>query len=528
MTLAKRVFALSGWRGRGLDVLIGGLAVLGHAPFHIWPITLIALAFLMNRLDAARAVRSSGFSRGFWFALGYFLFGTFWIGSAFIVRGPEFIPVMPPMILGLAALLSLFWGLAGWAYIRLSGKHPVRWLALAGLLMMAEFARGNLLSGFPWNLPGYIFKSGSPLSQIAAFIGVYGLSFLVFIMAACIAPVLSRSKSWGGLALCAGLIAGLWGFGAIRLSQAVITVDTSATIRIVQVPFSQKDKFDRAKSIGIVNDFIRMSAEPGIDDITHLIWPEGAVVGLALENTPLLEAMGNVLTANDITPPFWLLNSLRVETKPMPDSAPRDYYYNTSAIIAYDAQGYPALVGFNDKTRLVPFGEYFPGGRWVEELGSKTLSTSLASITPAPQKILSQFPGLPPVSPQICYEIIFPGLTPRPRSGPRAQWILNQSNDAWYGRSIGPAQHANIAAYRAIEEGMPVVRSASNGVSGLVDPYGRYSEKLGPQDLGVLDIQLPKALSRSHLPRQHVLLLFLIITAATAISILISKRDKQT
>ena len=126
-------------------MLIGALAVLGHAPFHLWPVTIVCFAILMNRLDFARNKSAGGFGRGFWFGLGYFLFGTFWIGSAFIVRGPEFIPAMPPMILGLAALLAFFWGITGWLYTRLFGSGLLRWAGLAALLTIAEFARGHVL-----------------------------------------------------------------------------------------------------------------------------------------------------------------------------------------------------------------------------------------------------------------------------------------------------------------------------------------------------------------------------------------------
>lgn len=518
----------SGWRGRGLDVLIGGGAVLGHAPFHIWPLALLCFAAFMSRLDHARFTGKGGFGRGFWCGLGYFLFGTFWIGSAFIVRGPEFIPAMPPMILGLAALLAFFWAMAGWLYLKSAGAGYARWIYLATLLTLAEYARGHLFGGLPWNLPGYIFEGGGAMSQSAAFLGIYGLSCLVLLLSAMLAKLLTEGWHTASAGFCAVLIVTTFGFGHARLSQSQSAFVDDMNIRIVQVPFSQKDKFDRDKSISIVNDFLRLSVEPGLSNITHLVWPEGAVVGMALENKPLLDAMGRLLTGETETPPYWLLNSLRYELQPVPGKPPREHYYNTSAVVAFDSDGIPAVTRLNDKKRLVPFGEFFPGGRWVEELGSKTLSTSLASITPAPQKELAKFPGAPVLSPQICYEIIFSRFTPRPDGAPRAEWILNQSNDAWYGKSVGPAQHANIAAYRAIEEAIPVIRSASNGVSGVIDPYGRYTHKLGAQDRGVLDVRLPKALPRSGLSKHHNNLLFLIILIIGGISMAVSRRHTST
>lgn len=499
MTIVQRGLTLTGWRGRGLDMFIGAVAVLGHAPFHIWPVTLLCFAYLMVRLDDARRIHKNGFSRGMWFGLGYFLAGMFWIGSAFIARGPEFIPAMPPMILGLAALLAFFWGLAGRLYVRFAGTGALRWVSLVSLLWIAEYTRGHIFGGLPWNLPGYIFEAGGYASQLAAYAGIYGLSLVVFILSALLAKTVVQTFTWRVSLPLIALIGILFFADGLRPDTQVTAYHDNIKIRVVQVPFSQQDKFDREKSIAIVNNFIRTSMEPGIEDVTHLVWPEGAVVGLAIDNRPLLDAMGQILTQNDDTPPYWILNSLRTETRPpAPGLTPKTYYYNTSAVVAFDRAGNPALQAFNDKYRLVPFGEFIPGGEFMEKLGSKTLSTTLASITPARSKELANFPGLPRVSSQICYEIIFSGLSPRPKDGTRAEWILNQSNDAWYGKSVGPAQHANIAAYRAIEEGIPVVRSASNGISGLIASDGRYIQKLSAQESGVIDIRLPKPVASPH------------------------------
>jgi len=156
--------------------------------------------------------------------------------------------------------------------------------------------------------------------------------------------------------------------------------------------------------------------------------------------------MGTELTARTKTPPVWLLNSLRNEMRPHPNGTDViDDYYNTSAAIEFNAEGIPAVAAFSDKKRLVPFGEFIPGGKWME----------MKNV------------------PVISYEIIFSGFTPRKKGETHPKWILNQSNDAWYGNSSGPLQHSNMATYRAIEEGLPVIRAASNGISGIINPYCR-------------------------------------------------------
>ena len=198
--LQSVLFRSDGWAGRALGLVFGAIAVLGHAPFHFWPIALLSLACLFARLDwASQAERpgKAGFSVALWWGLGYFAAGTFWIGSAFIERGPEFIPIMPFMVGGLGLLLAIFWGLAG-AFLtraKVSGLWAV--LGFTAAFLLAELTRGHIFGGFPWNLPAYIFEAGSRPSQIARWIGAYGLSALVlFISAALGQALLRRNQIW--------------------------------------------------------------------------------------------------------------------------------------------------------------------------------------------------------------------------------------------------------------------------------------------------------------------------------------------
>ncbi len=510
MSAPLRLLHITGWRGRGLCAALGAAAVLGQAPFHIWPITIGALALLLARLKAVQSTRA-GFGTAFWFALGYFLVGTYWIGSAFIARGPQFIPLMVPMVAGLGGVLALFWGAAGAFFVRARLQGAAAALGFVSLFFLAEFSRGHLFGGFPWNLLGYVFDAGRPISQTASLIGVYGLTMIVLILAACLEPVISgagRLKgSLAGLAI-AGL---LYGGGTWRIKTSPSESVANVILRIVQVRFSQRDKLDQQKAINIVNEFLTQSVSPGIEAVTHVVWPEGAINGVALDNEAFISVMGSELTRRDLTPPIWLLNSLRHEQRPNPyDGSVIDDYYNSSAALSFDAQGIATLAAYNDKQKLVPFGEFIPGGKLMEARNVPVISTSLLSISAAKTKGLSIFPGLPKLSPQICYEIIFSGFTPHPKGEPRAEWILNQSNDAWYGDSIGPRQHANMAAYRAIEEGVPVVRAASNGLSGVINPLGHYIISAGPKETGVIDARLPKPFKPTFFGRRINILLALI------------------
>ena len=524
---------ITGWRGRFTGLALGAVAVLGLAPFHIWPLMMVSLAFLLARLILAGEEERStkaGVSVAFWHALGYFLAGTYWIGSAFIARGPEFIPIMPPMILALGALLAFFWGLAGGLFARLRPQGIIALPLFFSLFFLAEFTRGHLFGGFPWNLPGYIFEAGGPVSQFASIGGIYGLSAFVFVLSALLYGGLFRRQKLAYLAAFLVLFGGVFTVGYLRLANAKVEYVEDVKFRIAHIRFEQKDKLDPQASVNIVNAFITQSLAPGIEDVTHLIWPEGAVTGLAIENEPLMSAMGYELSQVDVTPPIWLLNSLRHEQRPDPRTgATIDDYYNSSVAVRFSARGVPSIAALNDKRRLVPFGEFIPGGKWMEARNVPVISTSLLSISAAKIKTLATFPGLPKVSPQICYEIIFSGLTPRPKNEPSAEWILNQSNDAWYGDSIGPMQHANMSRFRAIEEGLPVIRAASNGVSAIIDSYGRYKDSVTPKKSQFVDGKLPKKIQSPPFKRffNYLLALINLLIALCCLTVLLMGSDNH-
>lgn len=514
----------TGWVGRGLGVLIGAFGVLGHAPFHIWPIALLSLAILYLRLQAAaKADRPgrAGFSVGLWWALGYFAAGTFWVGSAFIERGPEFIPIMPFMVAGLAFVLAIFWGVAGGflARTRVSGLFAV--LVFAAAFTLAEMARGHAFGGFPWNLPAYVFEAGSRPSQFARWVGAYGLSALVLFIAAALGQAVFKSKRLGAILMAVLPLGGIYAYGHARLASAELEFHPDINLRIVSVPFRQADMMDRNSSIEITNDFIRAGLAPGLKDVTHLVWPEGAVRGFgrtAMENPDLLGAMGGLLAQDDPTPPVWLMNSLQTEW-----DQDRLRYYNASVAVSFDTAGRPTVAAYNRKRKLVAFGEHIPFMDWFDDVQFPLISTNLASISPAKSKTLADFPGLPRLSPQLCYEVAFPGLMPQDLENP-AEFILNQSNDAWFGGSSGPAQHANIARYRAIETGLPIVRAASNGVSAVIDPFGRLHGKVEVKLMSHLDTKLPKSLNLKGYIKLTGFWLLLISLSTCVISSFVGRR----
>lgn len=501
LPLLSRLKFASGIRGFFVSFVLGAVCNLGHAPFFVWPVFILGIALFMLRLDGIGATDKparAGFGRGLSFGLGYFLFGFYWIGSAFIARGPDFIPIMPFAVLLFATGLALFWAVAGAIYAKLchgkSGK--LRAPVFAALLFLAEYARGHMFGGLPWNLPGYVFEAGKPISQLASFMGIYGLSALAFFIAASLALWLEAPRrSASILAISVVALLASYIFGAVRLNDAVVEYVPDVKLRIVHANIPQRDKFDPAKYIETANHYLRLSVSDGFEDITHIIWPEGAVPGLMLEDQQLMNAIEQLFRSGSGVAPVFITQSLRADRT---GDAENPGYYNSAAAISFPDNAAPQISAFYDKRKLVPFGEFIPAGDLLEKTGLKSLS-SLASMTPAKDRKVPVIPGLPLVSIQICYEIIFPGFTPTKvqPGGFAPEWILNLSNDAWYGDSTGPRQHINQVGYRAIEEGLPVVRSTSGGISGVLDAHGRIIASRGLNEDGVLDAQLPRVMHQN-------------------------------
>lgn len=484
--LRARLQSLDGWRGAGVLVLIGGGAALGHAPLFFFPATLAGLTALVWALDgAARGARPAreGFRRAFWFGFGYFLAGAFWIALAFWNRGLAFAPLGPPAAMLLAAGLAAFWGAAGAAQAKYAGRGPERILLLAVTLFLAEWLRGHLFSGFPWNLPGHVWPAGGALSQSAALFGVWGLSLLTLFAFMAPAAALGRGRRLSRFApLTAAFLifAGLFADGTMRLSAAEPAFQPGVRLRFVQSALSQREKWEPGAEDRVREHYLQLTGEPGLDAVTHVLWPEGALPSWLLEDGPALNALSGLLGDG----PALIAGTPRRTQGPDGETL----YFNSVAVLAFPG-GRPRLGGLYDKVRLVPFGEFIPFAGFFRSFGIEALSDMVDGYDAGPGAAVIDIPGAPRAAPLVCYEIAFSRFIPRGEMRP--EWMINLSNDAWFGPTAGPRQHLNIARYRAIEEGLPVARAASGGVSGVIDAYGRMVMSAEPGATGAFDAPLP-------------------------------------
>jgi apolipoprotein N-acyltransferase len=419
----------------------------------------------------------------------------------------------------LAGGLALFWGVAALAYRALRPRGFGRVLVFAGCLAGVEWLRGHVLTGFPWNPAGASWKAGSAVSQFASIAGVYGLGFVTVAASAAFAPLLGEgtrkarvtTAALGALALAALMIS-----GAVRLSSARLEL-TPTVVRIVQADVAQASKWTPEAYQGIIDRYVNLTARPGAVRPDLIIWPEGALPASANEvfapGSPDAAAI-----ARAVQPGQSLILGLgRGVADPSVPEGGR--YFNSLFVLADEGGDGLRIAAVYDKYRLVPFGEFLPVGGLMGALGVRALTHMPLDFSPGPRPAPIDIPGAPRAQPLICYESLYPGFTPG--SAGRPGWILNISNDAWFGRTSGPLQHLNLASYRAIETGLPVVRSTPTGTSAMIDPWGRVidGQRLDAGESGVIDARLPRPTGVTLYGRIGDLLFWLAVAAGLLVAV---------
>jgi len=459
--------SLQGWKIHLFLALMGAIGVLGYAPFFWLPAYILAISALILALDDVRRFQRpirAGFARAWSFGAGHFLAGTAWVANAFLVSaGNHEWLIWAPLTL-LPGGLALFWGLAGALYVRFAPRHVGKVAVFVTAFMSVEFLRSTLLSGFPWNLPGHVFEAGQPVSQSASLIGAYGLSVMALYLAVSPAALLARGELWRRLApagLGLVLLASAYGFGVHRLSATQIE-ETQTRLALVQVNIPQEEK-RFSNRYEVLEQYLDRSLSLDLESVDALIWPEGAIPAFLLDSPSLLRRL------TDELPEQTRLITGTPRADPELNEAP-EYFYNSMVSLILDETGGQLEFQY-DKAKLVPFGEGNPLRSLTRLFGFGSLAEAVPAYDPGPGPKTVSVDGLPRFAPLICYEAIYPRFIERIQNRP--EWLLNISNDSWYGNSSGPKQLLNQTQYRSIEEGIPLIRVASAGVSGQVDALGR-------------------------------------------------------
>lgn len=453
------------WRRRGVMWGAGALAALALPPFFLFPLLVPSLMLFQRGVRSAGSWKAA-FAAGWWWSWGFFVVGLYWICHSLLVDVAAFGWLIPFALLGLPGGLAIFGALAAVAaYVAGGGV-----VALSMCWVLAEWVRGFILTGFAWNQLGYALNIAVPLMQGAAVWGIYGSSLVVMLLA------LVAGRSWKG-ALASVLAVGLlYGAGEWRLRHPPAMTAEGPVLRVVQANVEQKLKWQPEERGKAVWTHVGLSRHEAAVMPKMVIWSETSVPFVMGEDPALNEALAQAV------PPGGMLmtGAMRVEGEGI---------YNS--LFAVNERG--EVAGTYDKRHLVPFGEFVPLRKYVP-LVSMVYGGGDFSHGQGPA--VMEVGGLPAFRPLICYEAIFPEEVQVP-GDKRPQWLLNITNDAWFGFSTGPYQHLEAARLRAVEQGMPLVRAANTGMSAVVDAFGRVVSRLPLEEQGVMDAVLPAAMEEA-------------------------------
>ncbi|MCP9627796.1 apolipoprotein N-acyltransferase [Rhodopseudomonas palustris] len=490
---ASSVILAWGWKRAAIALVAGALSSLAMAPFNAWPILFITFPVAVWLIDGAGAGRWRGVPAaamaGWWFGFGYFVPGLYWIGNAFLVDADTFAWLLPAAVCGLPAYLALFTAL-GFGLARLLwDRGALRVVALATALTIAEWLRGHILTGFPWSAFGYALTEPLALAQSLSLIGIWGMTFIavaVFASPAVLADdIADTRRRWLAPAAALGVLIAMAVFGGIRLQLTPTKLVDNVRLRIMQPNLQQDQRFNYAAKADVMQKYLTLSDRAtgpnatGVRDVSLLIWPESAFPFFLAREPDALAQIADLLPKGTIL----LTGAVRPPEMPAGRRITRAY----NSIYSIDHDG--TLLSVYDKLHLVPFGEYLPYQDMMEKIGFVQLTKVQGGFLTGTARHNMELPNAPPLLPLICYEAIFPDEIDI--RGPRPGWMLNLTNDGWFGNSTGPYQHLQQARMRAVEQGLPLVRAANTGVSAVIDPVGRIVGELGLGVEGVLDATLP-------------------------------------
>lgn len=450
-------------------------------PAGLWPCLFLGLSLFFHTWFHSASYKAA-FFHAFLFGIGYFTTGLWWIGNALLIEGNEFWWVWPISVIGLPTLLSIFTGLfAVLARYFFRAPRLSTWIGFAACLTLSEWTRGHIFTGFPWNLYGYAWSRHLEMLQGANLFGAYGLTFFSVLAATAPAALwLMRPDKIRMLVIGVGtasLLTALFVYGITQLKKPVIMNDDVA-VRVVQANIEQTLKWDPAQTIPHFEKHLALSSANPTDKKLFILWPETAIPPALINNAAAREKIAAMLRGQ--SPQAYLLTGALLHEQD--DAGER--YYNALSVI--DAQGVARAT--YAKTHLVPFGEFIPFQQWIPIRPVVQFQGFEAGNGPT----TLQIDDMPSFSPLICYEIIFPGQTVDEQERPA--FLAAVTNDGWYGDSAGPRQHFFQVRLRSIEEGLPAIRAANTGISGIIDPYGRVIAESALFEETAIDSALPAPL----------------------------------
>ena len=469
---------------------LGALTIFGFAPYNITFINFFTFSFLLflislvkKRTQTIYRKKKSNryyFYLGSSFGFGFFLLGNYWI-SISLTHDEMFIGLIPFALILIPLFLSLFFGLA----ILISGpfldKSFSYILFFSLIFSLFEFLRGNILTGFPWNLISYTWSWSPETIQILSLIGAYSLS-LISVSFFCLPFILFQKQNIkkNSFLFLIFLIFffGNYLYGKFKLNNSNYTFDKNLSVKIIAPNFSLKDYYEEPEILQL-EKLIQIS-DAQKNQKTIFIWPEGIFYESYLEDISQ--------KYKDLFQEKFSENHLIILGINHFNDTDSKKYFNSFVLLNHKLE----ILSLYNKVNLVPFGEFLPFENILSKFGLKKITQGYNSFSSGNTREIidlgNEFNNKL-ILPLICYEIIYSGKIKKKNQFP--DLVINISEDAWFGKSIGPHQHFTKAIYRSIEEGVFVARSANSGISAFIDPNGRVIKSLNTRETGSIELNFP-------------------------------------
>ncbi len=463
--------------------LFGGLSVLAFAPHYIFVVSFLSWSVLMFLLLSAKNTKQA-FVIGYCFGFAHFAFGLIWIGNAVLIEADKFAWLYPLIFIGAGSFFGLFFAIPSWLSFKASSLWQ-KWMVFGAFIIVFEWIRSFFLTGFPWNLLGYTVAFNDYLIQAASIGGTYLLSLFAVLSYTVLGVFLYRGtlKSFlQGLIVIFVIFSIFYIGGYIRLISANVEL-YDVLIRIVQPSIPQQMKWDDNVRENNFKTYLDISSSKSMRQPNAIIWGETASPFVLDRDFEHIQQVASILPKGG-----YLITGM-ISYHPI-----NGRYRPHNSMVVINDKG--LVEDYYHKSHLVPFGEYIPFREYLPEYFRPVVNVIGEFGKGKGPKIIS-VDGLPSFSGVICYETIFPGkIVDRDN---RPNFIINITNDGWYGDSSGPYQHWVAAKLRAVEEGITVVRAANNGLSGVISAYGQEKKKMNLNDKGYIDVFLPKSLKNTTL-----------------------------
>jgi apolipoprotein N-acyltransferase len=461
-------------------IILGALTSLSLPPYNYLIINFVTLSFFFIYVFQKKKSTNKRYSflYGWFFGFGYFLTNLYWI-SISLTFDENFRFLIPVALILIPSFLAVFYGLATYFFFLIRVKNPVSNLFLFSLLFgLTEFLRGNILTGFPWNLIAYSFSENPEILQALSFIGTYGFNILCISFFITPAIFILRENKKEILVciffLLSSIVLYFSGSYKIKSFQLLNIVKNDYIIRAVGSKIDLDRFYGNSDTESVINELIKIS-QPDLDTKTIFLWPEGIIPNINQTEIKEFEFLFHEKFNNNHLLAIGINNFQKDKNK--------NKFFNTLSIYDHKLN----LITYYNKVKLVPFGEFLPFEKIFGRIGLKSLTNNYKSFSNGESREIISIHEKEfniKILPLICYEIIYSGKI---FDESNFDFIINISEDGWFGNSIGPYQHFTHSIFRAIESGKYLIRSANNGISATINPVGLVEKKIAFGQSGYID-----------------------------------------